>query len=269
MTDKIVLQKYIAQAGQASRRSAELLIKQERVTINNQTAKLGDRVGKEDEVKINNQKIKLAEEKIYIIVNKPKDYVCTNRKFKGEKNVFELLNNVETRFIASPICASLHIAGRLDKNSHGLVLLTNDGDLTEKLTHPRYGHEKEYFIQLKVKGRKLEVEKIINNFKKGIDIGEGDGMVKAKSVKYLGNNTRLPDGQEFNIILTEGKKRQIRRMFKALDLEVADLGRVRIGNLKLGSLKEGDYKKLNNKEIEKLKNGEMARVVEGVALEKR
>ena len=214
--------------------------------INGQIAKLGNRAGEQDEVKINDQKIELAEEKKYIIVNKPKGYVCTNRNFKGEKNIFELLDGAETRQ-----ASFLHAAGRLDKNSRGLVLLTNDGDLTEKLTHPRHEHEKEYVVLIENKRLRLSSERgqiknyvkdIIFKFKNGINIGEGDGIVKVKKIEYLRAN-------KFKIILTEGKKRQIRRMFKALDFKVEDLRRVRVGNLKLGNLREGGYRKLNNKEI--------------------
>ncbi len=222
----MLLQKYIAQSGYCSRRKAEELIKQGRVTLNGKIAKIGDKVNKGDQVIIQGKKIKLPKEQIYIILNKPKGYVCTSRKFKKEKNVFDLL----------PIKEKLSLAGRLDKDSRGLVLLSNDGDLIQKLTHPRYEHEKEYIVKIKNE-QNLSQSIIMEKFIKGIDIGEGDGIVSAKKIKFLGNN-------KFRIILTSGKKRQIRRMFKALNCKVLDLERIRIGNIKLGKLKKGEWKKI-------------------------
>ncbi len=222
----MLLQKYIAQSGYCSRRKAEKLIKEGKVILNGEIAKIGSKVNEGDKVIIEGKKIKLPKELIYIILNKPVGYVCTSRKFKKEKNVFDLL----------PIKEKLSFAGRLDKDSHGLVLLSNDGDLIQMLSHPRYEHEKEYIVKIKNE-QNLSQDVIIEKFIKGIDIGDGDGIVLAKSIKYLGNN-------KFKIILTSGKKRQIRRMFKALNCEVLDLKRIRIGNIKLGKLKSGEWKKI-------------------------
>ena len=233
---KIVLQKYISNAGYCSRRKAEEFIRLGQVKVNNKIAELGMKVSGDDKIEIENKLIELPKEKIYIILNKPIGATCTNRKFKGEKNVFGLL---PSEF------KNLYVVGRLDKNSHGLVLLTNDGDLTMRMTHPRFGHEKKYLVQLRVKNEKLhpsseykQIDFIINNFFKGIDIGDGDGFVRVKKIKYLEKN-------KFEIILTEGKKRQIRRMFKMFRLEVADLQRVAIGNIELGNLQECKWKKID------------------------
>ncbi|MCK4540503.1 rRNA pseudouridine synthase [Candidatus Parcubacteria bacterium] len=247
---KIVLQKFIANAGYCSRRKAEELIRLGRVKVNNKIAELGMKVSENDKVKIGDESIVLPKEKIYIILNKPIGVTCTNKKFKGEKNIFELLPDE---------FKNLHVVGRLDKNSRGLVLLTNDGDLTMRMTHPKFGHEKKYLIQLRIKPRFAEatrgkneelhtsseyrrIKEIVGGFLKGIDIGEGDGLVKAKKIRYLEKN-------RFEIVLTEGKKRQIRRMFKAIGLEVADLKRVAIGDVELGNLKEGLWKNLSSGEI--------------------
>ncbi|MDD4333509.1 MAG: pseudouridine synthase [Patescibacteria group bacterium] len=242
---KIVLQKFIANSGYCSRRQAEELIRRNQeahknapVFVNGRPAELGMKVDEHDEVKIYGKIINLPKEKIYLKLNKPVGYVCTTRKFEGEKNIFELLpKNFQ----------NLIITGRLDKDSRGLILLTNDGGLVARLTHPRYEHEKEYVA--KIMNYKLRimdgVEDLIKKFIKGIDIGEEDGIVKAKKIEYLENG-------RFNIVLTEGKKRQIRRMFRALGGEVEDLARVRIGNLKLGDLKEGEWRKLAEEEIAKL-----------------
>jgi 23S rRNA pseudouridine2605 synthase len=247
---KMVLQKFIAQSGYCSRRQAEELIRLKKVLVNGKIAELGIKVDEVDNISIQGKRISTVKEKIYIILNKPKGYVCTNRKFKDEKNVFEILNT-------SPLPAQagqpaprtgdgeflrLFVVGRLDKDSRGLVLLTNDGDLTQKFTHPSFEHEKEY--EVNVKCQIFNVKLILEKIKKGVDIGEGDGIVKAKKVEYLGD-------YKFKLILTEGKKRQIRRMFKAVECEVIDLVRVRIGKIVLGGLKEGKWRKLTKEEIVK------------------
>lgn len=222
----IVLQKFISNSGHCSRRQAEELIRAGEVSVNGEIAELGRKVSDIDTVEINGIKIINPKEKIFIVLNKPVGYTCTNRSFKGEKNVFELLPS-EYR--------SLHVVGRLDKNSRGLVLLTNDGDYTLRATHPRYEHEKRYCVQLKINNEKLRIKNILNSFTKGIDIGEGDGVVRVKDMKYLGGN-------QFEIVLAEGKKRQIRRMFKAVGVDVVDLKRVAIGDIELDDMKEGEWR---------------------------
>jgi pseudouridine synthase len=221
---KIVLQKYISSSGYCSRRQAESLIRDGEVLVNGNLAELGMKVDEDDEVKIDNEVITPSEEKIYIKLNKPVGYTCTNRTFEGEKNVFELLQ-VEER--------GLFIVGRLDKNSHGLVIISNDGDWTEKVTHPRYEHEKEYLVQLRNFKNNLPINKIIKKIRKGVDIGDDDGVVRVKKVEHIDDN-------EFKIILTQGKKRQIRCMFDVIGEKVIDLKRVRIGDINLGDLKEGE-----------------------------
>lgn len=232
---KTVLQKFIASSGYCSRRKAEELIKNEKVYVNGKLAELGKRVDELDSVLVEGKKIKIDNKKIYIILNKPAGYVCTNKNFEGEKNIFDLVKTKEV----------LHAVGRLDKNSRGLVLLTNDGGLTQKFTHPSFEHEKEYEVQvIGSRGKGLD---IVKKFKKGIDIGDGDGVVKAKKVGSIGKD-------KFRIVLTEGKKRQIRRMFKAVGCEVVDLVRTRIGSIKLGNLKEGVWKKLDKEDVKILKS---------------
>lgn len=245
---KMVLQKYIAATGCCSRRKAEELIRRSvevehttgaihamPVFVNGRAPEFGMKVDDEDDVRVHGRRIKLNTEKMYIILNKPEGYTCTNRKFKDEKNIFDLID-VEVRLFS---------VGRLDKNSCGLVLVTNDGELTQKLTHPKFEHEKEYLVKLRIKNQEVRIKEILDNFKKGIDIGAGDGVVKAKSIKSVGDN-------KFQIILTEGKKRQIRRMFKIFGFEVATLKRVRIGNIKLGNLKSGEWRFLRANEIKEI-----------------
>ncbi len=229
---KTILQKYIAQSGYCSRRKAEEMIRSGKVVVNGEQAELGQRVDDSDEVRAGGVKVEAISEKIYIKLNKPRGYVCTNRSFDAEQNVFELVDKEYDH---------LHVVGRLDKNSHGLVILTNDGDFTAKMTHPRYMHEKEYLIRIKDENlaacqadRNIELTEIAKELTKGVDIGEGDGIVKAKSVEQLSDKI-------FKIILTQGKKRQIRRMFEALGYKVSDLERVRIGDIVLGDLKVREW----------------------------
>ncbi|MDA3840547.1 MAG: pseudouridine synthase [Patescibacteria group bacterium] len=235
---KIVLQKYIADSGHCSRRQAEELIRSGKVSVNKKKAELGMRVGERDDVFIGNEKIGEKKEHIYIILNKPVGYVCTTKKFKGEKNVFDLVKTNERLFIV----------GRLDKDSQGLVLLTNDGDLAQEMTHPSFEHEKKYIIEVD-KARK-DIQEIVKNFLKGVDIGRdpstssgrGDGIVWTKNAKHLG-------GKLFEIILVEGKKRQIRRMFATQGLEVKRLTRISLGKLKLSKLENGKWKNINKNQI--------------------
>jgi len=206
------------------------------VTVNGQPAELGRRVGVADEVRINGRKLALPKEKIYIKLNKPAGYVCTNAKFNGEKSVFDLIAGIKKR---------LFVVGRLDKDSRGLVILTNDGDWANRMAHPRFQHEKFYKVKILKPDQSVgqtgkpeaSFKKIISELEKGVDIGEGDGVARTKRIRYLGRN-------EFLIILTEGKKRQIRRMFKVLGYGVEDLLRTRIGKVELGNLTEGKWEKI-------------------------
>lgn len=230
---KMILQKFIAGSGYCSRRQAEELIRNKKVKVNNKIAELGQTVSEVDTVEIAGQKLELPKEKIYIKLNKPAGYVCTNRRFKGEQNVFDLL---------PPGMNYLIIAGRLDKESRGLLFLTNDGDLAARITHPRYEHEKEYVVTIQNYELRITNNELFSIFKRGIDIGDGDGIAKVKNIKGVSDS-------KFKIVLTEGKKRQIRRMFKMVSLDVEDLVRVRIGNLLLGNLPEGKWAYLTKEEI--------------------
>ena len=231
----MVLQKAIAESGYSSRRKAEEIIRGGHVKVNGHEALIGDLADPEkDKITISGRLISKPEEKVYIMLNKPLGYTCTNRRFTGEQNIFDLVN--------LPI--RLFAVGRLDKDSRGLVLLTNDGDLTQKISHPRFEHDKEYEVRIRddVVNPELVIKKLLN----GVDIGEGDGAVKAVRAKYLQNGL-------FRITLNEGKKRQLRRMFAVLGTRVNDLRRISISGLELEDLPEGKWDYLDKEEVEKLK----------------
>jgi len=235
---EIRLQKFIANAGLCSRRKAEELIIEGRVKVNKKIVTIGTKVTEEDEILVDNKAIELKkDDKVYIKINKPVGYTCTNREFKGEKNIFNLIKSKKRLFCI----------GRLDKDSRGLVLLTNDGELTQKLTHPKYQHRKIYIVKVYENKQDLltmdKVKNVEKACKAGIDSEEG--LMKAKEVKYLGSGN-------FKITLTEGKKRQIRKMFGSLDLRIKDLKRVGVDDLKLDELKESDWKYLSKEEVKNL-----------------
>jgi pseudouridine synthase len=232
---KLIIQKIIAQRGYCSRRNGEQLIRDGLVKVNGEIAQIGEQADPEkDRISVQGHPIKRAASPIYLKLNKPLGYTCSNRRFEGEKNIFDLVKTNERLFAV----------GRLDKNSRGLVLLTNDGELTQKLSHPKFEHEKSYAV--KIAGNSINDEFIAKKLLGGIDIGDDDGIVRARKVKYLQNNI-------FIITLGEGKKRQIRRMFGGLGFDVLDLKRIEIAGLKLGGLKEGQWVDLTEAEIEKIR----------------
>jgi len=232
-----VLQKIIADAGLMSRREADKLIKGGAVKINGRLAKLGDRADRQvDIILIRNQPLPQKSTRLYLKLNKPTGYTCTNRVFAHEKNIFQLINLPDRLFAV----------GRLDKHSQGIILITNDGPLAQELTHPRFGHEKIYHVAVaNDKNENLDdsaIFKITSNFQQGVNIGEDDGRVRVKKIKYLDNNI-------FEIVLREGKKRQIRRMFKVLGYQVTSLSRISFAGIDLAGLKIGSWQHLNENEV--------------------
>lgn len=223
------VQKIISEAGIASRRKAEEFIKSGQVLINGKKAKLGDKADpKTDVVKVYGKVVKPAEEKIYLILNKPKGYVVSKSDPLNRKTVFSLLPPEYQN--------KLWNVGRLDFNTEGLLILTNDGTLTQELSHPKYEHEKEYevVVQEEVKDNQLE------HLREGVDLPTGTtypAKVKTKNGKIY-------------ITIHEGKKRQVRRMFEAVGLTVKNLKRIRIGGLKLPeSLTPGNFQLVQKSEI--------------------
>ena len=226
------LQKYLAHAGLCSRRKAEEHILDGRVKVNNQiVTELGTKIDLEkDKVFFNNKAVILKQEspKIYIALNKPVGYVSSCSR-QNSKIVLDLIN-VDER---------VYPVGRLDKDSNGLLLLTNDGDLHNKLSHPSFNHEKEYVVTTVYPIS----ETGLKNMAQGIVI-ENVITRKAK-VKRLSKS-------KFNIVLKQGKNRQIRKMVEKTGNKVVTLKRVRIANINLGNLEEGKWRYLTHKEIERL-----------------
>ena len=237
--EKIKLQKYIANTGYCSRRKADELISLGKsVRVNGKVAVVGMKVSDADKITIEGKDVNSRQKKIYIKFNKPSGYTCTSAKFKSEKNVYELL----PQKLQSD--KSLHIVGRLDKESCGLLLFTNDGSITQKLTHPSFEHEKKYVVTLRDK-RARDAKDIIRKFTTGMHLKD-IGDVRAKKVEYVGDNI-------FKITLTEGKKRQIRRMFAEMHEWIVSLKRVSIGGLELGGLEEKNWEYLTAREVKGLR----------------
>ncbi|GAA0176833.1 pseudouridine synthase [Clostridium sediminicola] len=232
------LQKYMAHCGVASRRSSEILILDGRVKVNSHVIKeLGFKVNPEqDIVEVDNKRIALEENKLYIALNKPIGYVSTVKDERGRSTILDLVKVNERIY---PI-------GRLDYNSSGLLLMTNDGEIYNKIIHPRKKIGKIYIAVI----RGIPSMEAIEKFKNGIDIG-GYITQKAKFEilkKFRNGNTQV------KVEITEGKNRQIRKMCKEIGHPVMELKRISIGDIKLNDLKEGNYRNLSSNEINYLKH---------------
>ena len=219
----IRINKYLAQKNYATRTGADELIKKGFVFINGKKAILGDKVNENDKIEVKNTVPK--KEYIYYAYNKPVG-VSTNPEV-GVKDILKV-----TKF-PTPVFP----LGRLDKDSHGLIIMTDDGRVTDRLLSPKYLHEKEYVV----KTERQFTDNFLNNLRNGVRF---DGIVTRKcQAKRINKNT-------FNIILTEGKKRQIRRMCETLHHKVIDLKRIRIMNIQLGKIPENNFRKIEDKELE-------------------
>lgn len=231
------LNKYIAQSGIASRRKADELTKEGKVKINGLVTKeLGYDVVEGDIVEVAGRKIEPIKKFIYLMLNKPKGFVTTASDEEGRPTVLDLLTDVSERVF--PI-------GRLDYNTSGLLLLTNDGNLAYRLTHPKHHIYKTY--RARVNG--VLSENRAAQLRNGVDIG---GFVTSKAKVQILKGA--PNSTIVEIQIYEGKNRQVRKMFAAVGNKVIDLERVAMGELYLGRLKEGHYRKLTQQEIDYLKN---------------
>ena len=222
------INRYLFLTGQCSRREADRLIEKGQVLVNGKKAVLGQKIAENDDVSISFRAQKKLEKRDYIVFNKPKGVVSINPT-EGEKD-FRSFGKFPSNI--APV-------GRLDKDSYGLLFLTNDGRIVNKMLNPKYDHEKEYVVRVD-KDLKPSFKK---KMEQGVDI-EGY-ITKPTKVKILGD-------KKFRIILTEGKKHQIRRMCMALGYAVRDLKRTRIMHIKLGNLKPGQLRKLKKEESKKL-----------------
>jgi 23S rRNA pseudouridine2605 synthase len=230
------LQKVLAHAGIGSRRHCEELIVAGRVTIDGEKVReLGTRVDPEEhKIAVDGQLIH-AERLVYWLVNKPRGYLCTNHDPARRPLVIELIPQVPQR---------VYTVGRLDEDSEGLLLLTNDGELANRLMHPRYGIEKTYVVQVAGLPSREDQQQLL----KGVWLS--DGHVKARRIKRLktqGQSTSL------RIVLAEGKNREIRRMLARLDHKVLRLKRTAIGPVEIGTLARGKSRRLTRQELAALR----------------
>ena len=231
------INKYLADSGVASRRSADKLIEEGLVKINGKIAKLGDEVAVgSDAVSVNGKLINVVKKYDYYIMNKPKGYVCTVKDDKGRKTVMDLLPENKKR---------LFPVGRLDYDTEGLLILTNDGDLTYKLTHPKNEIPKTYVV----KTEKPITDKDINLLRSGVVI---DGIKTKKcNVKLIES---YKTGAKLHITITEGRNRQIRKMIEAVNNNVDFLKRIKIGDLTVSGLNRGEVRPLSALEVNYLIN---------------
>lgn len=231
------LQKYMAKSGVASRRKSEEIIAAGRVKVNGSIVKeMGYLVKNSDVVKVDGKTISLEEKLVYYIVNKPVGYITSNDDQFDRKTVLDLLKGkVDER---------VYPVGRLDYNSSGLLIMTNDGELTNKILHPRYEHEKTYLV--KVKGKLNENE--VSKFTSGVNIG--GYVTKPCKLEIVSSKS---DSAIYKVTIKEGKNRQIRKMFDSLNHPVITLKRISMGPIKLGDLSDGQYRELSNKELDKLR----------------
>lgn len=231
----IRLQKALADAGMASRRAAEKLIQQGSVTVNGKVVtQLGTKVDPARDVIAVQGQLARPKRHVYLAMNKPRGYLCTRKDPENRATVGELLPEE---------WQSLHTVGRLDLESEGLLFLTNDGEFSLRLTHPRYGVRKIYIVR--VIGR-LESRQIAR-FLQGLE-SEGE-VLKADRVKLLSANN---SHSLVELELSQGRNREVRRLFESLGYEVSDLQRVQIGSIRLGQLQAGRWRFLSESEVKSL-----------------
>ncbi len=231
MRGDMKIQKFIAMAGVCSRRKAEELIRQGRVFVDGRPAKIGERIvpGK-NRIEVDGREVKLPQKKVYIMLNKPAGIVTSTRSQFGEKTVLELLGEVKERVF--PV-------GRLDKETEGLLILTNDGELAYRITHPSFGVKKTYFV----KTDREVPEQTLESMRKGTFID--DKKVVPDLLQRLGR-------RKYRIILHEGMKRVVRRLFLSYGFRVVYLRREAIGALRLGRLSKGKWRYLSQRDLEKI-----------------
>ncbi len=227
MEEEVRLNKFIADSGKCSRREADRLIEEGRVTVNGRIAETGERVTSEDIVKVDGERIVRNNETILLIFNKPPGITCTTAE-DDETNVIKYLNYPKRIY---PI-------GRLDKYSEGLLLMTNKGELVNGIMRSRYGHEKEYIVTVD----RVVTEDLLRKLTNGMQLSEDECAKPCFAEKTARN--------KFRMIITQGLNRQIRRMCEKAGCRVTKLKRVRIIDIELGDLPVGEYRKATKRELE-------------------
>lgn len=230
------INKYLAESGVASRRASDTMIEERRVLINGKTATLGSEVEDGDTVTVDGSIVRPVKKYSYYMLNKPKGYVTTVKDDKGRKTVMDLLPKKGDR---------LYPVGRLDYDTEGLLIITNDGDLAQRLTHPVNEVPKTYVA--KIEG--VLTENMLARLRGGVEV---DGVRTKKSAVRIVDETKTET--KVSVTITEGRNRQVRKMFEAVGKEVIFLKRVKIGDLALRGLNRGEYRPLTKEEIYYLKN---------------
>jgi 23S rRNA pseudouridine2605 synthase len=230
------LNKFLAHCGVCSRRDAVALIKEEKVKVNGAViTEPGHKVTDKDEVKFNGKRIYVQKELVYILLNKPKDYITTSEDPQGRKTIMDLMKGVTTQRI--------YPVGRLDRNTTGVLLLTNDGELTQKLSHPSYQVKKVYEVTLDRPLEKADFEQLL----KGVVLE--DGFIAPDALGYADPKNKKVVGIEIH----SGRNRIVRRMFEFLGYDVKGLDRVLFANLTKKNVDRGKWRFLNEKEVRLLK----------------
>jgi 23S rRNA pseudouridine2605 synthase len=229
------IQKVLARAGVASRRAIEEMIVRGRIRVNGERVELGRRIDiSKDIVEVDGSRVPLAADLVHYLMNKPVGVVTTASDEEGRETVMDLLDDIDVR---------VYPVGRLDLDSEGAVLLTNDGDLAHHLTHPRYGVSKTYLAEVEGSVR----DKTVRRLARGVELEDGvTGPAKTRLIE------RSPGGTLIEITLSEGRNRQIRRMLESVGHPVRRLVRTGIGPLMLGRLKPATYRRLKPEEVREL-----------------
>ena len=229
------LNKYLADCGVGSRRECDRLIEEGVVVVNGKVAKLGMEVSESDQITVNGKRVGDKQKSYYLMLHKPKGYVTTVKDDLGRKTVMDLID----------VKARLYPVGRLDYDTEGLLILTNDGDMANRLTHPRNEVNKTYVCR--ISGMLTDKERL--QLERGVLIdGVKTAPARVRILKQDQHHTRC------EVTIHEGRNRQVKKMFESVGKEVEFLKRVAVGDLRLGGLKRGEYRFLNDYEVEYLKN---------------
>lgn len=241
------LQKLIARAGLASRRRAEELVASGRVTVDGRVATLGDSADPElERIEVDGRPLEVAPTRLHLALHKPRGFVSSAHDERGRRSVVTLVEAGGER---------LWPAGRLDVESEGLMLLTNDGEWANRVLHPRYGTVREYAALVVPPPERAQLRRLLD----GVELE--DGMARMDAARFAApppevERARFEDGAWLRVRIGEGRKREVRRLFAAVGLRVERLVRIRIGDLTLRGLREGEWRRLRPEEVAALSRGE-------------